>query len=203
MTEHTDKELLALFRDEQSRNYAFNLLMRQHQQRLYGFVRRMVTDPDDAKDVLQNTFIKAWHGLETFREDSQLYSWLYRIAHNESINHLNKKNRVVFVNNDTIAERLCGTLDDSEHFSGDAIQQKLQRAVMRLPTKQRAVFIMKYFEAKKYTEISELTGTSIGALKATYHIAVKKIEGWVVADVGIPTRLPVGQVHRDQTKPEA
>lgn len=186
--EHTDKELLALFRDEQSRNYAFNLLMRQHQQRLYGFVRRMVTDPDDAKDVLQNTFIKAWHGLETFREDSQLYSWLYRIAHNESINHLNKKNRVVFVNNDTIAERLCGTLDDSEHFTGDAIQQKLQRAVMKLPTKQRAVFIMKYFEAKKYTEISELTGTSIGALKATYHIAVKKIEAWVVAD---------------QTKPQA
>ncbi|MEO8067209.1 MAG: sigma-70 family RNA polymerase sigma factor [Flavobacteriales bacterium] len=182
MTEHTDKELLALFRDERSRNYAFNLLMRQHQQRLYGFVRRMVSDPDDAKDVLQNTFIKAWHGLETFREDSQLYSWLYRIAHNESINHLNKMNRVLFVSSDTVAERLCGTLDDSEHFSGDAIQQKLQRAVMKLPTKQRAVFIMKYFEAKKYTEISAITGTSIGALKATYHIAVKKIEVWVVAD---------------------
>ncbi|MBK9196142.1 MAG: sigma-70 family RNA polymerase sigma factor [Flavobacteriales bacterium] len=182
MTEHTDKELLALFRDEQSRNYGFNLLMRQHQQRLYGFVRRMVTDPDDAKDVLQNTFIKAWHGLETFREDSQLYSWLYRIAHNESINHLNKKRRMPFVNNDTVTEQLCGTLDKSEHFSGDAIQQKLQRAVMRLPTKQRAVFIMKYFEAKKYTEISAITGTTVGALKATYHIAVKKIEEWVVAD---------------------
>lgn len=193
MTEHTDKELLALFRDEGSRNYAFNLLMRQHQQRLYGFVRRMVTDPDDAKDVLQNTFIKAWHGLDAFREDSQLYSWLYRIAHNESINHLNKKNRALFVSADTVAERLCATLDDSEHFSGDAIQQKLQRAVMKLPTKQRAVFIMKYFEAKKYTEISDITGTSIGALKATYHIAVKKIEGWVTADVGIP-------IHRDQTK---
>ena len=145
MTEHTDKELLALFRDEQSRNYGFNLLMRQHQQRLYGFVRRMVTDPDDAKDVLQNTFIKAWHGLETFREDSQLYSWLYRIAHNESINHLNKKRRMPFVNNDTVTEQLFGTLDKSEHFSGDAIQPKLQRAAIRLTNKQSAVVIMKEF----------------------------------------------------------
>jgi RNA polymerase sigma factor (sigma-70 family) len=180
--DHTDKELLALFRDEGSRNYAFNLLMRQHQQRLHAFVRRMVTDPDDAKDVLQNTFIKAWHGLDGFREDSQLYSWLYRIAHNESINHLNKKRRVLFVSNDTVTERLCSTLDESEHFSGDAIQQKLQRAVMRLPPKQRSVFIMKYFDAKKYEEISSITGTTVGALKATYHIAVKKIEQWVVAD---------------------
>lgn len=182
MSELSDKELLALFRDEQSRNYGFNLLMRQHQQRLYGFVRRMVTDPDDAKDVLQNTFIKAWHGLQNFREDSQLYSWLYRIAHNESINHLNRKNRALFVSSDTVTERLTGTLDNSEHFSGDAIQKRLQRAVMKLPPKQRSVFIMKYFDGKKYEDIHGITGTSVGALKATYHIAVKKIEQWVVAD---------------------
>lgn len=182
MSELSDKELLALFRDEQSRNYGFNLLMRQHQQRLYGFVRRMVTDPDDAKDVLQNTFIKAWHGLQNFREDSQLYSWLYRIAHNESINHLNRKNRALFVSSDTVNERLTGTLDNSEHFSGDAIQLKLQKAIMRLPAKQRAVFNMRYFDEMKYEDMSQVTGTSVGALKSSYHIAVKKIEEWVTGE---------------------
>jgi RNA polymerase sigma factor (sigma-70 family) len=181
MTELSDDELLTLFRKEESRHYAFNLIVRKYQRRLYGFVRRMVTDPDETKDVLQNIFIKAWNGLDKFRADSQLYSWLYRIAHNESISHLQRMRRALFVNNDHVIERLTTTLDNSEHFSGDVIQKKLQRAVMRLPAKQRAVFTMKYFEEMKYEEMSQVTGTSVGALKASYHIATKKIEEWITA----------------------
>lgn len=182
MSDLSDAELLALFRKEESRHYAFNLLVRQYQQRLYGHVRRMVTDHDEAQDVLQNTFIKVWNGLDGFREGSQLYSWLYRIAHNECLNHLRRLRRNLFTSSDTVIERLSTTLDSSEHFTGDAIQRSLQRAVMRLPDKQRAVFNMKYFDALKYEEISEITGTSVGALKSSYHIAVKKIEGWLALD---------------------
>jgi len=176
MSTMSDAELMALFRKEDTRHYAFNLIVRQYQQRLYTFVRRMVTDPDETQDVLQNVFIKAWNGLDRFREDAQLFSWLYRIAHNESISHLKRMRRGLFVSEDTVIERLTTTLDRSEHFSGDAIQRKLQKAVMTLPTKQRAVFTMKYFDELKYEEMSRITGTSVGALKASYHIAVKKIE---------------------------
>ncbi|MCB9170643.1 MAG: sigma-70 family RNA polymerase sigma factor [Flavobacteriales bacterium] len=175
----SDKELLALFHQEESRHYAFNLLVRQYQRRLYAFIRRMVTDHDETQDVLQNTFIKAWNGLDNFRADSQLFSWLYRIAYNESITHLKRMRRGLFVSEDAVIERLTTTLDSSEHFSGDAIQRKLQTAVMRLPDKQRAVFNMKYFDEMKYEEISAVTGTSVGALKASYHIAVKKLERWL------------------------
>jgi RNA polymerase sigma factor (sigma-70 family) len=175
----SDAELLALFAKEESRHYAFNLIVRKYQRRLYSFVRRMVTDPDETKDVLQNIFIKAWQGLDKFRADSQLYSWLYRIAHNESITHLNKMKRGLFTGDAAVLDRLTTTLDSSEHFSGDLIQKKLQQAVMRLPTKQRAVFNMKYFEEMKYEEMSQVTGTSVGALKASYHIATKKIEDWI------------------------
>lgn len=176
MGEPTDEELIALFRKEESRHYAFNLLVRKHQRRLYAFIRRMVTDPDETKDVLQNVFLKAWTGLDKFREDAQLFSWLYRIAHNESISHLKRMRRGLFTSDPSVTERLTSTLDHSEHFSGDAIQKKLQRAVMTLPPKQRAVFTMKYFDELKYEEMSRVTGTSVGALKSSYHIAVKKIE---------------------------
>lgn len=182
MSELSDRELLGLFRKEESRNHAFNLLVRQFQRRLYSYVRRMVTDHDEAQDVLQNAFIKAWNGLDKFREDSKLSSWLYRIAHNECLNHLRSAKRGLFTNDAAVVDKLSTTLDSSEHFSGDLIQKKLQRAVMKLPDKQRAVFNMKYFEELKYEEISAITGTSVGALKSSFHIAVKKIESWVVAD---------------------
>ena len=175
----SDEELLALFAKEESKHYAFNLIVRKYQRRLYSSVRRMVTDPDETKDVLQNIFIKAWQGLDKFRADSQLFSWLYRIAHNESITHLNKMKRGLFTGDALVMDRLTTTLDSSEHFSGDLIQKKLQLAVMRLPTKQRAVFNMKYFDEMKYEEMSRVTGTSVGALKASYHIATKKIEQWL------------------------
>ncbi len=179
MSEHSDDELLALFREENTRHYAFNLLVRKYQQRLYAFIRRMVTDHDETKDVLQNVFIKAWNGLDTFRGDSQLFSWLYRIAHNESLSHIKRMRRGLFTSDAAVTERLFTTLDNSEHFSGDQILKQLQRAVMRLPAKQRAVFTMKYFEEMKYEEMSQVTGTSVGALKASYHIATKKIEQWI------------------------
>lgn len=179
MSDLTDAELLALFAKEESRHYAFNLIVRQYQRKLYSSVRRMVTDPDETQDVLQNTFIKAWQGLGDFRGESRLYSWLYRIAHNESITHLNKMKRGLFSRDALIMDRLTTTLDNSEHFSGDAIQKKLQLAVMRLPPKQRAVFNMKYFDEMKYEEMSQVTGTSVGALKASYHIATRKIEAWL------------------------
>ena len=182
MSELSDHEILSLFRKEESRHYAFNLLVRQYQRRLYSFIRRMITDHDEAQDVLQNTFIKAWNGLDKFREDSKLYSWLYRIAHNECLNHLRSLKRGLFTSDKAVVERLTTTLDSSEHFSGDLIQKKLQRALMKLPDKQRAVFTMKYFEELKYEEISAITGTSVGALKSSYHIAVKKIESWVSTD---------------------
>ncbi len=171
-----DAELIALFRKEDSRHYAFNLIVRKHQRRLYAFIRRMVTDPDETKDVLQEVFIKAWNGLDRFREDAQLFSWLYRIAHNESISHLKRMRRGLFTSDARVTARLTTTLDATEHFSGDAIQRKLQRAVMKLPPKQRAVFTMKYFEELKYEDMSRITGTSVGALKSSFHIAVKKIE---------------------------
>lgn len=182
MSELSDSELLALFRKEESRHYAFNLLVRQYQRKLYSFIRRMITDHDEAQDVLQNTFIKVWNGLDKFREDSKLYSWLYRIAHNECLNHLRSLKKGIFTSDESVVERLTTTLDSSEHFNGDLIQKKLQRALMKLPDKQRAVFTMKYFDELKYEEISDITGTSVGALKSSYHIAVKKIESWVTTD---------------------
>lgn len=182
MSDLSDTELLALFHKEDSRHYAFNLLVRQYQQRLYGFVRRMVTDHDAAQDVLQNTFIKAWKALPGFRGDAQLFSWLYRIAHNECLDHLRKLRRGLFVDGEAVMERLAATVDDGAWFSGEEIEKRLQRAVMRLPDKQRAVFTMKYFQELKYEEISTITGTSVGALKSSYHIAVKKVEEWVTSD---------------------
>ncbi len=182
MSDLSDDELLALFRKEDSRHYAFNLLMRKYQRRLYTFIRRMVCDHDEAEDVLQDTFIKVWQKLGDFRGDAQLYSWIYRIAHNQCLDHLRRLKRGLFVSHDAVSERLCGTLDSTEHFTGDHIHRQLQRAIMTLPDKQRAVFHMKYFDELKYEEISTITGTSVGALKSSYHIAVKKIEAWLTAD---------------------
>ena len=179
---YSDAELLVLLRDPVRRNYGFNLLVRQYQRRLYGSVRRMITDHEASQDVLQNTFVKAYRGIDGFKGGSKLYSWLYRIAHNECLDHLRRLRRGFFVSSDSVIEKLTATIDDDAHFNGDAIAKKLQRAVMMLPDKQRAVFNMKYFEDLKYEEISEITGTSIGALKSSYHIAVKKIEQWLTAD---------------------
>lgn len=136
----------------------------------------MVLDHQDTQDILQNTFIKAWKGLPAFRADSKLFSWLYRIAHNETLNFIKKQRKKLFKRDDELLEQARGVVEGGIEFTPDEIQQKLQLAVSGLPEKQRAVFVMKYFQELKFIEISEITGTSVGALKSSYHIAVKKIE---------------------------
>ncbi len=176
MKEISDKELLDLIRIEASRSYGFNLLTRKFQKRVYWHIRRIVIDHDDANDVVQNVFIKAWKGIDSFREDSQLFTWLYRIATNESITFLKSKRAHLFSSIDDSAYELSGSLHESDSFTGDTIQKKLQLAILTLPEKQRIVFNLKYFDEMKYEDMSEVLGTSVGALKASYHHAVKKIE---------------------------
>lgn len=174
-----DSLIIAKFADESTREEAFRLLLKKYQQKIYWHVRRMVIDHDDADDVVQDIFIKVWRNLEKFREDSQLYTWLYRIATNECITFLNKKKQKQSVSlDDESSAYLSDSLADGAYFNGDKAQMKLQQALLTLPDKQRLVFNMKYFEDMKYEEISNVLGTSVGALKASYHLAVKKIENF-------------------------
>jgi RNA polymerase sigma-70 factor (ECF subfamily) len=177
--EYSDSELLEKFRLEESRNYAFNLLMRKYQQRIYWHIRRIVIDHDDANDVVQNVFIKVWKSLEKFREDSQLYTWLYRIATNEAITLLNSKRKRFFIPIVDVEHELSSGLQDDPNFRGDKIMLKLQQAILKLPTQQRIIFNMKYFDGLKYEEISAILNLTTGALKASYHHAVKKIEKYI------------------------
>ncbi len=176
MSQMSDKELLCMFRVEDTRSYAFNLIVRKYQERLYWHVRKIVICHDDTDDVMQNTFLKVWNALDKFREDSQLFTWLYRIATNEALTFLKKKRSKFFVPFEDVEQQLISTLESSPSLNGDEIRVKLQKAVLKLPEKQRLVFNMKYFDELKYEEISQIVGTSVGALKASYHHAVKKIE---------------------------
>jgi RNA polymerase sigma factor (sigma-70 family) len=171
-----DKELLEQFRNPDTRNYAFNLLLREYQKKLYWHIRKILIDHDDTDDVLQNVFIKVWRNLEGFKEESQLYTWLYRIATNESITFLNQKKKRAGVPMDEVSYFLAANIESDHYFKGDEIQAKLQKAILTLPDKQRIVFNMKYFDEMKYEEMSQILETSVGALKASYHHAVKKIE---------------------------
>jgi RNA polymerase sigma-70 factor (ECF subfamily) len=172
-----DSEILEKFAQESTRNEAFSLLLQKYQEKIYWHIRRMVLDHDDADDLVQDVFIKVWKNLSNFRNDSQLYSWLYRIASNECITFLNRKklrNNISFETSE--GQYLLDTLAESPYFDGDKAQMKLQKALLNLPEKQRLVFNMKYFDNLKYEDISDILGTSVGALKASFHIAVKKIE---------------------------
>ncbi len=175
----TDQELLAIFREEGSKTRAFNEMVKKYQQKVYWMVRKMVIDHDDSNDVTQEVFIKAWNGIDSFRGESQLYTWLYRIASNEAINFLNKKKRRLQVSLEDMDKELEDKLESDPLVGGDEIQLKLQKALLKLPEKQKLVFNLKYFEELPYEEISEITGTSVGALKASYHWAVKKIEDYL------------------------
>ena len=174
-----DKDLLAKLRNPETRNYGFNMLVRTYQQRVYWHVRKMVVDHDDADDLTQEVFIKIHKHIEGFREDAQLYTWIYRIATNECLSFLQRKKRRFFLPIGDVAQELVGKLDSGSHVSGDEIQLKLQKALLTLPDKQRAVFNMKYFDEMSYEDISEVTNTSVGALKASFHHAVKKIEDFL------------------------
>jgi len=182
MKQVEDSEILEKFSNEKTRNEAFNLLLTKYQQKIYWHIRRLVIDHDDTDDLVQDVFVKVWKNLEKFRSDSQLYTWIYRIATNESITFLNKKKQRNNIPLDEVSGELTDTLVASEYFDGDKLQMKLQKALLTLPDKQRLIFNMKYFDELKYEEISEITGTSVGALKASFHIAVKKIEAFMLND---------------------
>ncbi|HKL08003.1 MAG TPA: RNA polymerase sigma factor [Bacteroidales bacterium] len=182
MSDYSDKELLTLFKNKEKRNYAFNLIVRKYQEKLYWHIRKIVISHDDADDILQNTFIKIWKGLDGFREDSKLYTWLYRIATNESLTFLKQKKTKYLLPIVDYENQLKETLQSDEHFNGTEIQLKLHKAILKLPEKQRVVFNMKYFEEMKYDDMAEILKTSVGALKASYHHAVKKIENYFKED---------------------
>ena len=172
-----DSEILKKFAQENTRDEAFRLLLTKYQQKVYWHIRRMVISHDDTDDLVQDVFLKVWKSLSNFRNDSQLYTWLYRIATNESITFLKRKKirNSVSIDDDD-GKNMVKTLAESPYFDGDKAQMKLQKALLTLPEKQRLVFNMKYFDDLKYEDISEILGTSVGALKASFHIAVKKIE---------------------------
>lgn len=163
-------------KNPETQEASFRELMGLYKERLYWHIRKIVISHDDADDVLQNTFIKIFKNIGKFKGDSKLYSWMYRIATNESITHLNKKANLNRIDNETLQNQLVENLEADVYFDGDEIQLKLQKALATLPQKQQLVFNMKYFDNMKYDDISEVLGTSVGALKASYHHARKKIE---------------------------
>lgn len=188
MKELSDSEIVNLFQNTETRHEAFNHLLKKHQQRLYWHIRKMVLNHEDADDLIQDVFIKVWNNLEGFREDAKLYTWLYRIATNECITFLNhKKNKsTISIHEDDEEEDssyLMNTLKSEEFIDGNNIQIRLQEAILTLPDKQRLVFNMKYFDDLKYEDLSEIMGTSVGALKASYHLAVKKIEKYMLSHI--------------------
>jgi RNA polymerase sigma-70 factor (ECF subfamily) len=177
-----DQELIAQFQNEKTKNYAFNLIVKKYQQKVYSLIRKMVIDHDDANDLTQDTFIKVWNNLDNFRQDAQLFTWIYRIGTNECLSFLSKKRKRFFIPIVDVEAQLSTSIDEGKYITGDEIQIKLQKAILTLPEKQRLVFNMKYFEELKYEEISDILGTSVGGLKASYHLAVKKVEEYLKND---------------------
>jgi RNA polymerase sigma-70 factor (ECF subfamily) len=175
-----DSELLHAFRDPAKKETAFTSIVRKYQEKLYWHVRRMVVDHDDANDVLQNVFIRVWNGLENFREDSQLYTWLYRIATNECLTFLEQKKKRSSVSFSDVEEGLSNQIKADKHFDPNKLEWKLQVAIQQLPEKQRIVFTLRYYDEMPYEQMSKVLDTSEGALKASYHHAVKKIEDYIL-----------------------
>lgn len=163
-------------KNPQTREASYRTLIATHKRRLYWHIRKIVLNHEDTDDVLQNTFIKVFRHINTFNGDSKLYTWMYRIATNEALSYLNKKASELKIDLQSLQELRVQNLEADVYFDGDEIQLKLQKAVITLPQKQQLVFTMKYFDDLKYEEISEILGTSVGALKASYHHARKKIE---------------------------
>ena len=180
MAGYTDEELLKICRNAETVNYGFNLLVRKYQKQVYWLIRRIVIRHEDADDAVQETFVKVWKNLDKFKGNSKLYTWIYRIATNEALALLKSRKRKFLLPIVDYEKQLAQSIHDDTFFSGDEIQLKLQKALLTLPAKQRLVFNMKYYDEMKYKDMSEVLGTSVGALKASYHIAVKKIEEFVL-----------------------
>jgi len=172
----TDSEIISLYEDGRHEE-AFNGIVDTYTERLYWHVRRFVCSHEDTNDLLQDIFIKIWTALSTFRGDSRLYTWLYRIATNEVLNHLRKQKIKAMISLDSAGSILERKIDEDVYFNGDEMQRELHKAIQRLPEKQRIVFNLRYFDEMKYEDISDITGTSVGALKASYHHAYGKVKG--------------------------
>jgi len=177
-----DQSILNDFAQAGTRDLALSQLISKYQKRLYWHIRKIVISHDDTDDVLQNTFIKIWKGLENFKADSALYTWIYRIATNEALSFLREKSKRHTTSLHPIEYQLAHSLESDRYFSGDAIQLKLQKAILSLPEKQRLVFNMRYYDETPYEQMSEILETSVGALKASYHIAAKKVEELLLKD---------------------
>ncbi|MDP4269543.1 MAG: sigma-70 family RNA polymerase sigma factor [Bacteroidota bacterium] len=181
--EYNELEIIRQLQNPEKQRQAFAKVVARYSEKLYWQIRKMVISHDDTDDVLQNTFMKAWVNIESFRGESKLSTWLYRIAINESITFLNKQNSHGTVEMDDTESYLANKLESDDWFDGDELQMKLQKAILRLPEKQRLVFNMRYFDEMKYEEMSDILGTSVGALKASYHHAAKKIEDFMTKDI--------------------
>jgi RNA polymerase sigma factor (sigma-70 family) len=177
-----EEEFIEQLLNPKTQNQAFQKLLLTYQKPLYSHIRNIVLNHDDTNDVLQNTFLKVFQHLEKFKGESKLFSWMYRIATNEALSFLNQKARKNGISSETLQNKTIDNLKSDPYFDGDEIQIKLQKAIAALPEKQQLVFKMRYFEELKYEEISEILGTSVGGLKASYHHAVKKIEIFVTAN---------------------
>jgi RNA polymerase sigma-70 factor (ECF subfamily) len=180
LTEELD--LISRLRDSATKEIAFRELLSLYKERLYWHIRKIVISHDDTDDVLQNTFIKVFRSIDKFKGDSKLYSWMYRIATNESINHINKNAKRLKISNEEVQNNAINNLKADVYFEGSDIQIKLQKAIATLPSKQQLVFNMRYFDDMKYKDIADVLETSEGALKASYHIAAKKIKTFLTSD---------------------
>lgn len=176
MKQYDEELIVRLLQDKQTKSRAFEQIVAQYSKQLYWNIRRMVLSHDDANDILQNVFLKAWQNIDSFRADSRLSTWLYRICVNETLTFVNRQQNNVEL--DSADDYISQTLESDEYFDGNEVQLHLQKAISSLPEKQKIVFNMKYYEEKKYEEMSEILNTSVGALKASYHIAVEKIKAF-------------------------
>lgn len=176
----TDHELLQLFRLPEEREKAYTNLIRKYQEKLYWHIRRMVIHHEDANDVLQNVLIKVWRGLDQFREDAQLFTWMYRIATNESLTYLEQQKKRATTSMELIPGGLEDRVEREKGFDAQKLEWKLQLAIQQLPEKQKIVFNLRYYDELPYEQMSEILETSVGALKASYHHAVKKIEDFML-----------------------
>lgn len=171
-----DKEILKTFREEGMQEYAFNLLVKKYNERLYWHIRKLTCSHEDTDDLLQATYIKIWRYLPNFREEAKLYTWIYKIATNETLTFLKKRRITAALSLSNYSTTLENQLKSDTSFNGDKLQMALQRAIIKLPDKQRAVFNLRYFQELRYEEISQILDTSVGALKASYHHAYNKIK---------------------------
>lgn len=175
-----DSELLDLFRDSSTKEMAYTAIIKKFQERLYWHIRKMVISHDDTNDMLQNVFIKVWKGLENFREDSQLYTWLYRIATNECLTFLEQRKKKATLSLEDDENGLSNMIKADKNFDANKLEWKLQLAIQSLPERQRLVFNLRYYDAMPYEKMSRILETSEGALKASYHHAAKKIEQYIL-----------------------